>query len=103
MNLVAGYAFCTGVMSVFGSYLWLPIGDWGIGNRLMVGYHKSAIADTPAASDRRTQMIWNFIAWAYQSIAMSRVGAADDLWYPTMRKLPQPSTSQRIQTSHTKI
>jgi uncharacterized iron-regulated membrane protein len=52
MNLVAGYACCTGVMSVFGSYLWLPIGDWGIGNRLMVGYHKSAIADTPATSDR---------------------------------------------------
>jgi hypothetical protein len=81
-------------------YFWLLIGDWGIGNRLMVGYHKSAIADTPATSDRRTQIFWNFIAWAYHRIAMLRVEATDDLWYPTMRKLPQPSTSQRVQRSH---
>jgi hypothetical protein len=69
----------------------LGIGACGIGNRLMVGYHKSAITNTACTSGKRVPAYKDSIFCAYRCITAWRGWVADDLWYPTMRKSPTPS------------
>jgi hypothetical protein len=91
MILVAAYAGITGAIGLFYMFLGVVIGSRGIGSRLMVGYHKSATADTPAASDPCVPKPWNSQVSEHRWTEALRDWAADDLWYSTMRKLPNPS------------